>query len=135
MTDEATQSNDAGSGYCDLCSSGLVSRKGRVAAPDFSSAADIAGPASRAFLDARPLLQEGAQDQCLALFAVQGDVPFEHAFSELSVMLGCIRHLTTEAEMENDRQAGSAARILSGLAKALIDDMELGLRKALVSRK
>jgi len=116
MTDEATQSTNAGSGCCGLCRSGLVSREGRVAAPDFSSAADIAGPASRAFRDARSLLQEGAQDQCLALFAVQGDVPFEQAFSELSVMLGCIRHLTTEAEMENDRQAGSAARILSGLA-------------------
>jgi|GEM_PF-799155 len=80
------------------------------------------------------LLQGDEQGQRLALFAVQGDVPFEQAFSELSVMLGCIRHLTTEAEMENDRQAGSAARILSGLAKALIDDMELGLRKAVTTR-
>ncbi len=42
-------------------------------------------------------------------------------------MLGCINHLTTEAEMENDRLAGSAARILSGFANALIDDIELGL--------
>lgn len=80
------------------------------------------------------LLQGDEQGQRLALFAVQGDVPFKQAFSELSVMLGCIRHLTTEAEMENDRQAGSAARILSGLAKALIDDMELGLRKAVTTR-
>ena len=80
------------------------------------------------------LLQGDEQGQRLALFAVQGDVPFEQAFSELSVMLGCIRHLTTEAEMENDRQAGSAARILSGLAKALIDDMELGVRKAVTTR-
>lgn len=52
------------------------------------------------------LLQGDEQGQRLALFAVQGDVPFKQAFSELSVMLGCIRHLTTEAEMENDRQAG-----------------------------
>jgi len=47
-------------------------------------------------------------------------------------MLGCINHLTTEAEMENDRLAGSAARILSGFAKALIDDIELGLNRASV---
>lgn len=45
------------------------------------------------------------------LFSLKPDVPFDHAFSQLSVLLGCIRHLTTEAEMENDRVAGSAARI------------------------
>ncbi|AGN81259.1 MULTISPECIES: DUF3077 domain-containing protein [Pseudomonas] len=65
------------------------------------------------------------------LFRLQPNVPFNHAFSQLSVLLGCIRHLTTEAEMENDRIAGSAARILSEMAKALIDDMERGLNKVL----
>ncbi|MFJ4398341.1 DUF3077 domain-containing protein [Pseudomonas sp. NPDC089396] len=65
------------------------------------------------------------------LFTLKPDVPFGHAFSQLSVLLGCIRHLTTEAEMENDRVAGSAARILSEMAKALIDDLELGLNKVL----
>ena len=64
------------------------------------------------------------------LFRLQPGVPFEHAFSQLSVLLGCIRHLTTEAEMEHDHQAGSAARILSEMAKALIDDIELGLNKS-----
>jgi len=64
------------------------------------------------------------------LFSLKPNVPFDHAFSHLSILLGCIRHLTTEAEMENDRMAGSAARILSEMAKALIDDMELGLNKA-----
>ncbi|CAK17964.1 DUF3077 domain-containing protein [Pseudomonas entomophila] len=63
------------------------------------------------------------------LFQMCPGVPFDHAFSQLSVLLGCIRHLTTEAEMENDRMAGSAARILSELAKALIDDMELGMNR------
>ncbi|WP_369988024.1 DUF3077 domain-containing protein [Pseudomonas xanthosomatis] len=67
---------------------------------------------------------------CLELFRIQPGVPFEQAFSDLSVLLGCISHLTTEAEMENDRKAGSAARILSGLAKGLIDDMELGMNRA-----
>ncbi|WJD62850.1 DUF3077 domain-containing protein [Pseudomonas kurunegalensis] len=65
------------------------------------------------------------------LFRLLPNVPFSHAFSQLSVLLGCIRHLTTEAEMENDRIAGSAARILSEMAKALIDDMERGLSKVL----
>ncbi|QJQ13480.1 DUF3077 domain-containing protein [Pseudomonas putida] len=65
------------------------------------------------------------------MFRLQPNVPFNHAFSQLSVLLGCIRHLTTEAEMENDLIAGSAARILSEMAKALIDDMERGLNKVL----
>ncbi|QVM94061.1 DUF3077 domain-containing protein [Pseudomonas entomophila] len=58
------------------------------------------------------------------LFKVEPGVPFQDAFSELSVLLGCIRHLTCEAEMEGDLLAGSSARILSAMAKALIDDME-----------
>ncbi|HDS0920859.1 TPA: DUF3077 domain-containing protein [Pseudomonas putida] len=65
------------------------------------------------------------------MFRLQPNVPFNHAFSQLSVLLDCIRHLTTEAEMENDLIAGSAARILSEMAKALIDDMERGLNKVL----
>ncbi|WP_027595457.1 DUF3077 domain-containing protein [Pseudomonas sp. LAIL14HWK12:I7] len=65
------------------------------------------------------------------LFRMQPNVPFNHAFSQLSVLLGCIRHLTTEAEMDNDRVAGSAARILSEMAKALIDDIERGMGKNL----
>lgn len=64
---------------------------------------------------------------CLDLFKVEPGVSFEDAFSELSVLLGCIRHLTCEAEMEGDLMAGSAARMLSAMAKALIDDMELGM--------
>ncbi|CAK17062.1 conserved hypothetical protein [Pseudomonas entomophila L48] len=61
------------------------------------------------------------------LFKVEPGVPFQDAFSELSVLLGCIRHLTCEAEMEGDLLAGSSARILSAMAKALIDDMESGV--------
>ncbi|MDH0304668.1 MULTISPECIES: DUF3077 domain-containing protein [unclassified Pseudomonas] len=37
---------------------------------------------------------------CLDLFKVEPGIAFEDAFSELSVLLGCIRHLTCEAEME-----------------------------------
>ncbi|WP_236180064.1 DUF3077 domain-containing protein [Pseudomonas mosselii] len=66
---------------------------------------------------------------CLDLFKVEPGVSFEDAFSELSVLLGCIRHLTCEAEMEGDLLAGSSARILSAMAKALIGDMEVGLNR------
>ncbi|WP_286184345.1 DUF3077 domain-containing protein [Pantoea sp. Cy-639] len=54
-------------------------------------------------------------------------VPFDRAFDELSMLQGCILHLTTEAEMEGDLLAGSAARILSAMAKALINDLGNGL--------
>ncbi|MFJ3449568.1 DUF3077 domain-containing protein [Pseudomonas sichuanensis] len=64
---------------------------------------------------------------CLELYRIQSGIPFQHAFSELSVLLGCIRHLTCEAEMEGDLIAGGTARILSAMAKALIDDMEIGM--------
>jgi hypothetical protein len=66
---------------------------------------------------------------CLEFCRIQPGIPFEHAFSELSVLLGCVRHLTHEAEMESDLIAGSSARILSALAKALIDDMEIGMQR------
>lgn len=65
----------------------------------------------------------------LDMFRMQPGIPFDLAFSQLSELLGCIRHLTTEAEMENDRLAGSSARILSYLAKAIIEDMELGMHQ------
>ncbi|MCE1118970.1 MULTISPECIES: DUF3077 domain-containing protein [Pseudomonas] len=64
---------------------------------------------------------------CLELYSIQPGIPFQHAFSELSVLLGCIRHLTCEAEMEGDLTAGGTARILSAMAKALIDDLEIGM--------
>ncbi|MBV4530056.1 DUF3077 domain-containing protein [Pseudomonas sp. SWRI107] len=65
----------------------------------------------------------------LDLFCIKPGIPFERAFDELSVLLGCIRHLTAEAELESDLLAGSAARILSAMAKALINDLERGMRR------
>ncbi|WP_225923058.1 DUF3077 domain-containing protein [Pseudomonas xantholysinigenes] len=66
---------------------------------------------------------------CMELFSVRPGIAFDDAFSELSILLGCIRHLTAEAEMEGDLLAGSSARMLSAMAKALIDDMEVGLNR------
>jgi hypothetical protein len=36
----------------------------------------------------------------LELYRIQPDIPFSRAFDELSMLQGCILHLTTEAEME-----------------------------------
>ncbi|MFJ4347219.1 DUF3077 domain-containing protein [Pseudomonas sp. NPDC089401] len=65
----------------------------------------------------------------LGLYAIQPGIPLDQAFNELSVLLGCIRHLSEEAEMEGNLVAGSAARILSAMAKALVNDMEMGLNR------
>ncbi|MFV3406885.1 DUF3077 domain-containing protein [Pseudomonas sp. NY15463] len=70
-------------------------------------------------------------ETCLELFRVQPGIPMERVLDEISVLLGCIRHLSTEAEMEGDLLAGSAARILSDMAKALINDLERGMNRAL----
>ncbi|CAG8864670.1 hypothetical protein PS627_01147 [Pseudomonas fluorescens] len=66
----------------------------------------------------------------LELFCIQPGIPFDRAFEELSVLLGCIRHLTFEAEMEKDAIAISSAHYLSAFAKALINDMELARQRS-----
>ena len=66
-------------------------------------------------------------EKFLELYRVEPGVPLDLAFDELSVLIGCIKHLNEEAEMEGDKIAGSAERILSAMAKALINDMEMGL--------
>ncbi|CAK13845.1 DUF3077 domain-containing protein [Pseudomonas entomophila] len=69
------------------------------------------------------------EETFLECFRVQPGVPFSRAFDEISVLQGCILHLTTEAEFEGDLLAGSAARMLSAMAKALINDLEIGLNR------
>ena len=68
-------------------------------------------------------------ETCLEMFRVQSGIPLPRVLDEISVLLGCIRHLSTEAEMEGDLLAGSAARILSDMAKALINDVERGINR------
>lgn len=68
-------------------------------------------------------------EKFLELYRIEPGVPLDVAFDELSVLIGCIKHLNEEAEMEGDKIAGSAARILSAMAKALINDMEMGLNR------
>lgn len=62
----------------------------------------------------------------LDLYRILPGVPAERAFEELSTMLGLIRHLTLEAEINGDHMALGAARYLSAFAKAVADDIELG---------
>lgn len=56
-------------------------------------------------------------------------MPLDLAFDELSVLIGRIKDLNEEAEMEGDKIAGNAARILSAMAKALINHMDMDMNR------
>ncbi|MDF0732814.1 DUF3077 domain-containing protein [Pseudomonas entomophila] len=61
----------------------------------------------------------------MELFRVQPGVPFERAFEEVSVLLGCIRHLSEGLEEAPDPKVSGAVHYLSALAKALMNDLEI----------
>jgi len=60
------------------------------------------------------------------LFQVCTGIPCQDARDQASELLGCVRDLTLTAVMDNDPQLIWAAHYLSALAKALLDDAELG---------
>ncbi|NIE75371.1 DUF3077 domain-containing protein [Pantoea sp. Ap-967] len=61
------------------------------------------------------------------LFQIAPGIPCQHARDQASELLGCVRDLTLTAVMDNDPQLIWAAHYLSALAKALLDDAELGM--------
>jgi len=63
------------------------------------------------------------------LLRVEPDIPIDHAYEHVSVLLGYIKHLVREGDMEDDHKLLGAADYLLGMAKALMDDIELGKNK------
>ncbi len=59
------------------------------------------------------------------MFRVMPGVPFEDAYEQVSVLLGYIRHLVREGDMEDDHKLLGAADYLSAFAKAIMDDIEI----------
>lgn len=59
------------------------------------------------------------------IFRVMPGVPFEHAYEQVSVLLGYIKHLVREGDMEDDHKLLGAADYLSAFAKAIMDDIEI----------
>jgi len=59
------------------------------------------------------------------LLRVQPGVPIDGAYEQVSVLLGYIRHLVREGDMEDDHKLLGAADYLSALAKALMNDIEI----------
>ncbi|WP_343594348.1 DUF3077 domain-containing protein [Pseudomonas sp.] len=63
------------------------------------------------------------------LLRVQPGIPIDHAYEHVSVLLGYIKHLVREGDAEDDHKLLGAADYLLALAKALMDDIELGKNK------
>ncbi|WDY57754.1 DUF3077 domain-containing protein [Pseudomonas sp. PSKL.D1] len=61
----------------------------------------------------------------VGLFRVQPGVPVDEAYQQVSVLLGYIRHLVCEGDMEDDHKLLGAADYLSAMAKALMNDIEV----------
>lgn len=59
------------------------------------------------------------------LFRVMPGIPFEQAYEQVSILLGYIRHLIHEGDLTDDHKLLGAADYLSGLAKAVMDDIEI----------
>ncbi|HDS1735760.1 MULTISPECIES: DUF3077 domain-containing protein [Pseudomonas] len=59
------------------------------------------------------------------IFRVMPGVPFEYAYEQVSVLLGYIKHLVREGDMEDDHKFLGAADYLSAFAKAIMDDIEV----------
>lgn len=61
----------------------------------------------------------------LDLLRVQPSIPIDDAYEQVSILLGYIKHLVREGDMEDDHKLLGAADYLSALAKALMNDIEI----------
>ena len=59
------------------------------------------------------------------LLRAQPGIPIDDAYEQVSILLGYIKHLVREGDMEDDHKLLGAADYLSALAKALMNDIEM----------
>ncbi|MCP5688623.1 DUF3077 domain-containing protein, partial [Klebsiella pneumoniae] len=59
------------------------------------------------------------------LLRVQPGIPVDDAYEQVSILLGYIKHLVREGDMEDDHKLLGAADYLSAFAKAIMDDIEI----------
>ncbi|WP_236237949.1 DUF3077 domain-containing protein [Pseudomonas faucium] len=71
--------------------------------------------------------QGEAHDQ--PLFQIATGIPCQNAREQASELMGYVRDMTLTGVMENDQQLIWASHYLSALAKALLDDAELGMMR------
>ncbi|OCT24083.1 DUF3077 domain-containing protein [Pseudomonas putida] len=63
------------------------------------------------------------------LFCIEPGIPCERAREQASELMGYVRDMTLSAVMDENPQLVWASYYLSALAKALMDDAELGMRR------
>lgn len=67
------------------------------------------------------------EKQTYPLFRIEAGIPCQHAREQASELMGCARDLTIDGLMEDKPQLIWASHYLCALAKALMDDAELGM--------
>ena len=75
------------------------------------------------------------EDPPMDLFRINPGVPCDYALEQISTLLGCVHKLIEAGAVDNDGDMIWSAYYLSGLAKAIIKDVELGRMKRKASLK
>ncbi|MFB4391624.1 MULTISPECIES: DUF3077 domain-containing protein [unclassified Pseudomonas] len=67
------------------------------------------------------------EDMTQPLFCIEPGISCQHAREQASELMGYVRDMTLSGVMDDNPQLVWAAHYLSALAKALMDDAELGM--------
>ncbi|QXI48133.1 MULTISPECIES: DUF3077 domain-containing protein [Pseudomonas] len=71
-----------------------------------------------------------AGNPSLNLLRVEPGVPADAVYEHVSILMGYIKHLVREGDMEDDHKFLGAADYLCDMAKALMNDVEIARNKA-----
>ncbi|MNF10694.1 hypothetical protein D3C80_2117170 [compost metagenome] len=66
----------------------------------------------------------------MGLFRIAPGVPCDYALEQASTVMGCVHKLIEAGLLDEDGEMMWAAYFLNEFAKAIIDDVGLGLKKA-----
>ncbi|MBA1320732.1 DUF3077 domain-containing protein [Pseudomonas plecoglossicida] len=69
------------------------------------------------------------EGQTQSLFRIEPGIPCHYAREQASELLGYVRDMTLAGALENDSRLVWASYYLSAMAKALLDDAEMGMTK------
>ncbi|MFQ6573272.1 DUF3077 domain-containing protein [Pseudomonas sp. UM16] len=61
------------------------------------------------------------------LFRINPGIPAEHALEQASLLMACVNRLTAMGATDEDQSLVWAAHLLGEMAKAIVDDVSLGL--------
>ena len=83
---------------------------------------------SRRFTVGKTKFYQG-ENQTQPLFCIEPGIPCQYAREQASELMGYARDMSIAGAMDNNPQCVWAAHYLSALAKALLDDAELGMQR------